>query len=363
MPNFLRIMACWTIVVLSTIVAVVVLAFVNSFPVIQHYEIDWAEFATLIVIGFCLLASALEGMCEPARAAFLPLYASPLVAILTMFAAPGSARGERAALVVFQVSLVVAPGIFWICARRAKWQPLLRQGTRTLLLRTVFVFAVIGAATTLSLCLPVSSAIDCKLKEPFFSRQYAGQAVFTARIVRLGWPHYQYFPIRVVAPWAIARVEREFWGVPSVGGLVILHMPLAADYAGERVFVDSPRSKGVFTRFLPVIDWDPCSAIRRLETAEPYIRAIEKGPPKSGGRITGTVLAKSGRTVSGATVVVEGPDGPRKLRTDARGVYELEDARPGDYEVHLPSEQPRGEYPWTTAVRKSDVFVRDFYLR
>src|SRR5438876_3871694 len=61
------------------------------------------------------------------------------------------------------------------------------------------------------------------------------------------------------------------------------------------------------------------------------------GSPSAAGQITGTVSDLNGDTLSGATVVLQGPElkEPRKLISDDNGFFDFRQLGPGSYQISV----------------------------
>src|SRR5262249_18920353 len=145
---------------------------------------------------------------------------------------------------------------------------------------------------------------------------------------------------RQAGDWAIGIVKERFWGMPRWTNLALLTNYLY--WEGETYFVDGDRSKGVLTRFLPIVEGGiGCSRTKPAQDAVVDLRTLRK-PPPAGARVIGYVRAPEpfrpfpsrpppGAFVPGAQITATGTAYSRTVRTDSEGVYELDDLPPGEY--------------------------------
>jgi hypothetical protein len=139
----------------------------------------------------------------------------------------------------------------------------------------------------------------------------------------------------------MAIAERRFGGLPWWNKIVF---PKFVDQKGT-YFVDGRFEEGIVTRWLvPVLDLK-CSGSDRVQDAGVELRLFRDSPHWDGVRIIGRVLEPPGKgrtPASGATVIIEGPNGPTKAVTDRDGIYDVSGLPPGHYSIRVPASRWEG---------------------
>jgi hypothetical protein len=274
----------------------------------------------------------------------------------------------------------LAFGLFWVGTHRLGWPTLLSRRPQSFGQRVaaiVFVCCVIlfaDIAVTLGISALHSSlwSPDCGGRSLFVHSLFPGHSVFTARIVLTG-PSIQVLKnvSRMdpqasdvlglhVGDWAIAAVQKRFWGVPWPPFVLLTN---GIYWKGEKYFIDGRRTHGLLTEFLPVVEAGPCSRSKPLVDAELELRVLQEGPPAKGVRIIGYATSpgpardvlqrpKARPPLPGAHVLVTGPSGTAVVTTDENGVYEIDGAPPGDYRLKL-------ELPDTEDAPEQDIRMQE----
>lgn len=231
------------------------------------------------------------------------------------------------------LATLIFPGAFWLITARRNWSELLAGQTMP---RMALVAACASVLLVLlggfcAVLLPVRYVGDCGEKPPFSVPQNERHAVFTAQVVFIGFPRYEYASLRVT-PWVIAHVDQKYWGAPSWFGYAVIRAPFPTNSKSGRYFVDSFRDEGLITRFLPSVELNQCSGTRELVLAEAFLRSVREGP-KPGVRIIGLVVDRDDSPAAGIKVAIEGPSGRLVVNTDAQGVYDAVGLPLGRYSV------------------------------
>lgn len=335
------------------------------------YDAEWSRVFGFGLLGFTLLLGAILALRNRRQAARLFLFTAPVVA--TCLAWWQRSRSydpafsfHRFALVFAGTALLlVAPGLFWLVTGHRGWAPLLskRAGLPArqpiLLNASLFLFLVL-CCMFIALGFPLYE-LDCGGRPPVSVQTSPLQAVFTARVLFFGHAIIGDPVGGGLAPWAVMRVERRYWGVSRWNpGIVIVRGYFRREDAGQEYFVDGLRSQGALTRFLPVVEHYPCCHTARLRDAGVDLRVLRDGPSKSGGRIVGRVYRFSTdgeKWVPAVRVEVIGPTGDVSTTTDQDGIYDLKDLLPGHYSVRVGS----GER-WELDLKQGDVRGGDIYL-
>jgi hypothetical protein len=144
----------------------------------------------------------------------------------------------------------------------------------------------------------------CKPYTLFTKPKYPSQVVFIGRIVYLGGrgeitdgpPHS--------GSWAIMRVEKRFWGVPFLnpGFAVVVN---GVFQPKRRYLIAGPGSDvRPLDSLLLTVDHLGCKDSYAIETAEPQLRLLKDGPPRSGVRVIGYVRDERGNAVPSANIIV-----------------------------------------------------------
>jgi hypothetical protein len=260
-------------------------------------------------------------------------------------------------------ALFLVFGLFWLETNQIGWAPLFSCRPRPIgrraaaVVLTCLAILCVDVAVTLGFSAMRSSLFtpDCGRKALFVHSLSPGHAVFTARIILAGrsietlgselqmggeasTPHRLQ-----VGDWAIAAVQKRFWGVPWPR-LVLLTNYIY--WKGETYFIDGRRARGLLTQFLPIVEAGPCSRSKPLMDADLELRTLQEGPPANGARIIGYAESpksydghleppKARPSLSGAHILLAGPLGTTVVTTDQNGVYEIDGVPPGDYTMKL----------------------------
>jgi hypothetical protein len=328
----LRKTICWFVIAFEVLVGVFILVQVGRTEIYSHVPV---VVAIALVVGAAPILSSLVATRNPRGAARI-LWVSPLALLLL----PRISLGLRLDIAVL-LGATVAPGLFWHFVSRRNWplplrHPVLPDRPR---LKIVLVFGLLCSflvsSVFLSLFLPWWSPIgDCN-GGPLLNEQGAPRnIVFTARILFVGPSSFYGSSL-----WSIARVEQRFSDAPwSVAGLVVLRDFFRPDNRFEHFFIEGQGSRGVFTRFLPIIERVECGHSRRLSDAIVSLRILHDGAPRTGIRIIGRVYT-SWREHPAPTprikVLIKGPSGSTVTVTDADGIYDVTGLPPGQYTVEL----------------------------
>jgi hypothetical protein len=211
---------------------------------------------------------------------------------------------------------------------------------------------------------------DCHMHPPFARRLYPSQAVFQAKILYA--PKWN--PDDGREPWALALVQRRYWGVPWWGSKLII-LGHSAPYLkqGSEYFVDAEWSENRRSAFLPYVEFHCDTRTEALKDATVELRLLEDGPPKSGVRIIGRTLRLSpdGRhyPVGGIAVEISGPNGTVSTVSDQSAVYDVSGLPPGHYTVtsnsadDLDASHENLYERLEGSLRSGDVWGRDVFTK
>jgi hypothetical protein len=187
--------------------------------------------------------------------------------------------------------------------------------------------------------LQTAKACTCKNSMPIqrTSKRYAGQSVFTARIVALLGQTYHYGG-KPSSSKVIALVQTRFWGIPwywpslvVLDGGTLCGMTL---YLGEEYLVAGhPERYGV-------LDVSGCTGTKVLIAAQPDLRTLD-GPlcAAPGGTIIGQIMQGEYpklTPIADLTVSVKNSDGELfTTRTGKDGIYEFRHLPASNYTLDL----------------------------
>jgi hypothetical protein len=209
---------------------------------------------------------------------------------------------------------------------------------------------------------------DCGEHIPFAAPIRPEQAVFTAKILYVSG---ELQPPEWREPWSIALIRHRYWGLPWwLPNLVLLgHYPTKK---GEEYFIDGDRSLFRLSGFFPYIDFRCGSRVGLLSESEVEIRLLKDGPPKSGVRIIGRVMRRSGtgtlQPVPRVNVKIASSDAAVATTTDSGGIYDAVGLPPGHYTVRADPDdeiQPfvRDHEEREGQLKDGDVWGRDVLVK
>lgn len=230
----------------------------------------------------------------------------------------------------------------------------------------VFLLLVgIGIATIRTATHQGGSSVDCGAPPPFVKPTSPDQAVFTAHVLYVGRvdPHAMQSGHRF-GPWAIASVERRYWGLPWWSSLIVVLAP-GWYQQGETYFVDG-RWPGD-SRLLPFVYTGPCRRTRPLNEAVIDTRILRDGPPGNGVRIIGLTYRRNSNVaferVPGMRVEITGPNGSVSVTSDADAVYDLNGVPPGHYSIQIeqPDRRNREEGDPNKDLSTGEIWERSVY--
>ena len=183
------------------------------------------------------------------------------------------------------------------------------------------------------------------IPQPFALQQSPQQAVFLARIFTTGllWP-VGVGPMREGTPrryWAIAVVEKTYWGLPWWDRKFVLLTFFVRGgngfERGETYFVEGNRESRWLTRRLPIFEIH-CTRTVALKYAQIDLLAISDGPPKNSVRIMGYTYRRKAsndwKEQPDTKVGIRGPAGEVVVTSDSQGFYDVGGLPPGWYDVH-----------------------------
>jgi len=271
-------------------------------------------------------------------------------------------------------ALCLGLGLFWLLTEKFDWPPLKAAGSISLRRRiavaaiAITFVVVLNVAGTLVLAAMQSSlnGPDCTGHPLFAEPLYPGQAVFTARMIRVG--HEKNVSGKWVGEWGIGVVQERFWGVPWFASHIVL-LTNHVFRERESYFVDGRRSYGFFGRFLPIFEAGPCARSRPLVDATLELRAAREGRPTNGATILGRVIlfegnsdwmhAKPSVVYAGAKVRLTASSGTRTATTDRQGVYEFSGLPSEDYSVTLDLPETQTVYAQPSRIGKERLVQRN----
>jgi hypothetical protein len=271
-------------------------------------------------------------------------------------------------------------GGIWLGTGKLGWPPLLAPKPRSLArnlaigLVGCLLFASLDIAATFGVCmLPLHRGfnVDCRPSPPFAQPVSTEQAVFTARLIRVGHDHREFGAW--TGPWAIGRIQERFWGLrwPTP------HLILLTDnnfLEGQTYFVDGASVRGLLTRFLPIVDAGPygCNRTALAAYATVELHLLHKARPSSETRILG--YAREAQPLSGWTAQMPYPSlagtkvtitgstgGATTVTTDKDGIYEADGLPPDDYTISLAV--PTSHVAEDARVKKESMIQRSLIER
>jgi hypothetical protein len=306
-------------------------------------------------------------------------------------------RSRWTSVLLPRLALCSAPflafGLFWLGTHRLGWATLLSRRPQSfsrraaVIVLTCCVVLLADIAVTLGISALRSSlwSPDCSGRSLFVRSLFPGYSVFTARVIVAG-PSIQVLTNLSrtdrqasdvlglhVGDWAIAAVQKKFWGVPWPPLVLLIN---GIYWKGEKYFIDGRRAHGLLTEFLPIVEAGPCSRSRPLVDADLELRVLQEGPPAIGDRIIGYAISqapvrdvlqppKARPPLPGAHVLVTGPSGTAVITTDENGVYEIDGAPPGDYRLKLELPDTQDAPEQNIRIQEMDrqsIAERDFWV-
>jgi hypothetical protein len=332
---------------------------------------DWLSTVVLIVAGIVPLCAAAISFRSVRCAAFLCFFGLLFVGVwlaglrlahasfppmVLRYSVDSSSVKIEALLSI--CLLLLLPAIFWLMAGK------LREPSALVAPLSLKWKATAGVAIIIALVIGIilddaysGESGECHfVASPFVGQQLAGQSVFTGHLIwtHLVWPsraiseqHPELFRKYV----AIAVVDRRFWGLPKLNGLVVLTYLERGPYhyygVGQSYFIDGRRESGVLARVLPIFNVF-CTRTTLLTDAQVDLRVIHDGAPRNSVRILGETLQSSSDyrllPVSGARLVIDGPSGRTVVTSDQYGVYDAPNLPPGVYRIG--SQLEDGQIVW-----------------
>lgn len=362
LASFLKVSLSCSAVGLGVLIGFFCVAHIADEPVFppnfRPAGVDVPRLLCIGVLGFVFLLASILALRRPRLASRLFLLAAPLMGLCIawrMYADhfdPQRSVGQIAWQFATASVLFVIPGLFWHLASRTGWPPLIsfrarpnRQMRRSWLLEIVLfgVFVIAGAFAPLCL-FPFDPEGNCRLARPPVSGpRFPNHTVFTARVLLVGWST----SVSPDASWAVVRVERRFWGLPSWAPNILILRGYFKRGARGAYFVDGRRSLGLMTHFLPVVEPYPCCRMKPLDRAAVELRVLRDGRPKSGVRIIGRVYDEQSITskpVPGERVSIAGPGGSIVTTTDHEGIFDFTGLPAGRYRAQVAPENRRDSF-------------------
>jgi hypothetical protein len=342
--SVLQTLGDWLVVSLGAFAGILVLVEVG-FRIEVGTEFSVA--CRVAFIGFVLLFASFAAIPSRRIAAFLFLVAIPAAELFVWWPDRGP-RNEALIAALAVLAALGGPGIFWLTTHRLGWSPVwnprLVSWERRIaaLVCATFLPYIIISIGVISMFVRLQAIGDCSGYDPPFVKQRSPtEAVFIAKITLLGYPR-GYIGGSKASGWALASVQRQFWGLPSRNSsFVILTQYL---FQGEEwYFVAGQRTGGFWTLGLPIVEFGPCGRSARLNNAEVELRVLQDGPPKDGVRIIGRVMRYTHtpysrqQTVPGVNVMIAGPTASVTVTTDQNGIYDATGLPPGRYSIHTDS--------------------------
>lgn len=248
------------------------------------------------------------------------------------------------------------PGIFWLMTADKGWPELFSDANRwrSLITIPIVILACWIPAFLFWFYFSPTDFGDCGEPPPFAKRHSPVEAVFIGKVVFVGGPSR--FPR--MGSWAVMRVEREYWGLPKLGSHLVIFRGFGL-YEGEvgEYFVQAHRSLGLISHFFPIVEPGNCDRTRPLRLAEPELRVLRDGAPKSGVRIVGLVTRGIwlGPPAAGIGVSIQGPDGTTVLTTDQSGTYDIAGLPPGRYSIGM-NNDPRPSFRDFAELEAGDIW-------
>ena len=234
-------------------------------------------------------------------------------------------------------------GLLWHFTSQAGWPPVFAQRATTRRKVVIGILASVGltclvviGAVVLTM-LPSRLFVDCSWPHSFTAARYKGRLVFVATLQDPG----------------VGVVKESFRGLRERAKYVLIaHWGIGHnELNGKTYFVEGRYANGWITRFLPIVDTTYCGRKRRVEQAALDLRILRDGFSPNAVRIVGQVRGKSDWPRFNARIVVVGPTGSVGARTDAEGIFELKNLRPGRYELRVEQCDARqsSNYYWCRA--------------
>lgn len=366
MVDSLRNTISWTLAVLSIGYCVHSLADLGSVPTPRSHLFR----STSILLSVCLpLLASFVALRSRKRAAAFWLIAS--------FVAIGWVASAKTSSIPFEISLAeahisrlfvniavlsIVNGLFWFVTDRHKWSPVVSNPiTFPWKVALVLVSLLAVSIESVLMDLYAHDVGECHFApQPFYKQQSPEQASFTARVVWTGmlWPEKraaQQSPWSPKKYWALAIVQKHFWGLPWWDHKVAILTAVTNDVTepfqhGESYLIDGRRSLGSITRFLP-IRATFCTRSKKLRDAQLDLRILRDGGERDRVRIVGHTVRRTSKNtwedVSGITVVAQGSSAKGVAVSDENGIYDIGGLPPGEYNVGL--QTASGKIIWQNA--------------
>jgi len=238
-----------------------------------------------------------------------------------------------------------------------------RRGLVVVCLTTLIVIAGIATAIFEVVTHIPGSSVTCGPPSPYLKPRDQWHALFTARVLYVGRVDRKYAMQsgHRFGPWAIARVEHRYWGLPWWSSQVVVLAP-GWYQEGTIYFVDGKSGWLPYSKYLPIAYTGACNRTQPLSEAVVDTRILSQGPPSDGVRIIGrTYRRKAGNEggydlAPGMQVEIVGPSGSTIVVSDAQAVYDATGLPPGHYSVKV-------ENPDRTDQRNASLFERNADLK
>lgn len=212
-----------------------------------------------IIAGLTAIVASLVATRNQRKAARIALWGAAITPLCVVgFSWEFGSMAWSAA--IFSGALVI-PGFFWRFAARRGWATLLPKAlwSNHRLSMAAMGIGLSGVlalgASVWFLALPWFPPVgDCSGRTLLDEHGIPRGIDFTARIIFVGPRTYLGKSL-----WSLATVDERFSGLPSeVPDLVVLRGFFQPHDRSRRYFVEGQRNSGVLTRFLPIIEPDPC---------------------------------------------------------------------------------------------------------
>jgi len=344
MKRSLKLLLSWLAVLFGLSLSVLGFGLLSVLPLASSFSPPhpktWLNGLTLLVFGAVPFLASVVAFRNRKLASSLCFVAAPLVSVMVWLTEieladvifyhgyPRDQYTPAASAAITFVPLLLL-GYFWSIAHRYDWplMPLritLPTWTRAVLTVTAgLLFFVLVCGMSVRVASIGELPGDCGGPPPF-SKPYPDHAVFTARVINVD---------RITG--AMAIVQERFGGLPWWNKVVFLKF---IDRKGT-YFIDGRFEEGIVTRWVvPVLDLK-CSGSCPIEAAGVELRLFRDNH-WDGVRIIGRALQSTGRgwvPTSGATVIVEGPNGSVTTAADRSGIYDLRGLPEGHYTIHVPN--------------------------
>ena len=349
----------WSAVAASGLIAVLALVRLGSDPV-SRSGLDGEQFVSLGALGVAALVHLVAAICVMLSRrqlaalvllASVPVFSAWAIHFRACSVLNPSDRGLYHAfglLAVLSASLCAC----WLFSSRRQWPPVLPSSySARARVSIVCSFIALAGASDLVITLIQAirpsppAAIDCNVAGVFSQSTFLRDTAFTAHVILVG--HQVKVSNRWGGYWAVVTVQEQLvgWHLPRLALLTDGFFR-----SGDNYFVDGRRSKGLFTRFLPIVAIGICNRTALISDSGIPLRLIRSGFPKKDVRIVGRVdrlLDKTlrkfyerseFRPIQGALVAITGPSGTTIASTDQDGIYDVAGLSPGRYSVHLQSQ-------------------------